>query len=162
MLGTLFLGGMIGGMGSGGAGEASPITQFMGYPTKAQTEQLYEQQTIFGEQQGFEKQLAKLIQDPSSVTTSPGYQFGLSQGLQGVERQYGAMGLNKSGGAGSALFNYGQNYAMNSWMQQIQMLAGLSGITGGAGSTAGLGGNVTTAQSNTYGSTMHFLGNLFG
>src|SRR5208282_2868284 len=41
--------------------------------------QEYESSTIFGEQQGYEAQLNKLIANPSSVTSLPGYQFNLSQ-----------------------------------------------------------------------------------
>jgi hypothetical protein len=128
--------------GAGGAGLASwlgpligavlpqVIGQFAGgaSPQKAQTEQLFEQQTLFGEQQGFEQQLAQLWRNPWSVTQTPGYQFQLGQGLQALSRQYGRAGLGGSGTADLGLMQYGQGFAQNSWMQQLGMLAGLSGI----------------------------------
>jgi hypothetical protein len=106
------------------------IGQFAGgaSPQKAQAEQLFEQQTLFGEQQGFEQQLARLWQNPWSVTQTPGYQFNLQQGLQAVQRQYGRAGIGGSGTADIGLMNYAQGFAQNSWMQQLGMLAGLSGI----------------------------------
>lgn len=136
--------------------------RLFGGGTKAQTEQLFEQQTIFGEQQGFEQQLAKLIADPSSITSDPGYQFGLSQGLQGVQRQYGAMGLNKSGGAGSALMSFGENYAQNAWMQQIQMLGQLSGIMGGPPSSYGSAATSTGPLMQAFNSFLGAFGGGMG
>jgi hypothetical protein len=113
-------------------------------PQKVGTEQLFEQQTIFGEQQGFEKMMQNLWMNPQSVTQTPGYQFNLGQGLQALSRQYGKLGQGGSGTADIGLMNYAQGFASNTWMQQLGMLAGLSGISGGAGSTASLGSNALT------------------
>src|SRR5208282_3163689 len=115
--------------------------------------QQYESSTIFGEQQGYESQLNKLIADPSSVTSLPGYQFNLSQGEQSVARQFGPQA--GSGAEGAALTQYGQNYAMNTFNQQSNLLMNLAGINvnpagGLAASSSSLSGAsaATTAGNN--------------
>lgn len=84
----------------------------------------------------FAQQLAGLVANPSSITSTPGYQFQLQQGEQAVTRGMGAKGLNGSGNEAIALEQYGQNYAAGQLSQQEQLLAQLSGanITPNAGS----------------------------
>src|SRR4051812_43868084 len=41
--------------------------------------------------------LANLMQNPGSLTSMPGYQFGLNQALEGVNRGAGASGMLNSG-----------------------------------------------------------------
>lgn len=56
-----------------------------------------------------------LMEDPSSITTNPGYQFRLDQGLQGLDRSAAAKGKLFSGAQGKAISEYGQNYATNEY-----------------------------------------------
>ena len=102
-------------MGMGPGGQQQQVTR--------QTAQ--EQAITFGEQQQYEKQLAALMADPSSVTKTPGYAFNFGQGALATQR-----GFPGGGGArDAALTTYGQNYAMNTYNQQVQMLSAIAGIT---------------------------------
>ena len=65
---------------------------------------------------------------------SPGYQFALNQGLEGVKRQEAARGLGGSGAELRALQRTGQGLADQEFGQYQQRLAGLAG----AGQQAGL------------------------
>src|SRR5271170_6184883 len=72
--------------------------------------------TVFGEQQYYAEQLNKLIANPSSVTSLPGYQFNLQTGEQSVARQFGPQA--GSGAEGVALTQYGENYANSAYQTQ--------------------------------------------
>ena len=85
-------------------------------------------QTQFGEQQQYAGMLNNLVNNPSSITSTPGYQFNLDQGADAVAREMGAAGLGGSGNEGIALTQYGQNYATSALTQQETMLAQLSGL----------------------------------
>lgn len=85
-------------------------------------------QTQFGEQQQYAGMLNNLVNNPSSITSTPGYQFNLDQGADAVSREMGAAGLGGSGNEGIALTQYGQNYATSALTQQETMLAQLSGL----------------------------------
>jgi hypothetical protein len=85
-------------------------------------------QTQFGEQQQYAGMLNNLINDPSSVTSLPGYQFNFNQGADAVSREMGAAGLGGSGNEGIALTQYGQNFATSALTQQEQLLSQLSGL----------------------------------
>jgi hypothetical protein len=89
-------------------------------------------------------QLQGLMANPQTVTSTPGYQFNLSQGLQGLQAQQAAQGRLVSGGALIQGQQYGQNLAQQTYQQQLQNLAGLSGATQAPGTGA-------TAQANLLG-----------
>jgi hypothetical protein len=100
-------------------------------------------------------QLQNLLMNPQSVTQTPGYQFNLSQGLQGLQAQQAAQGRLVSGGALIQGQQYGQQLAGQTYQQQLQNLATLSGANQspatGATSQAGLlsgqlGGTLGGAQ----------------
>jgi len=74
-------------------------------------------------------QLQNLLMNPQTVTSTPGYQFNLSQGLQGLQAQQAAQGRLVSGGALLQGQQFGQQLAQSSLSQQEQMLAQLSGAT---------------------------------
>jgi hypothetical protein len=78
---------------------------------------------------GLAAQLNQLLQNPNTVTTTPGYQFNLSQGLQGLQAQQAAQGRLVSGGALLQGQQYGQQLASQTYQQQLQNLASLSGAT---------------------------------
>lgn len=56
-----------------------------------------------------------LLKDPTSITNDPGYQFRLTQGVQGLDRSAAAKGKLFSGAQGKAVTEYGQNYATNEY-----------------------------------------------
>lgn len=63
--------------------------------------------------------------------TSPGYQYALHQGLQGVQRGMAARGLSGSGAEMRALQGVGQGLASQEYGQYQQRLAGLAGMGAG-------------------------------
>lgn len=72
-------------------------------------------------------QLQNLMNDPNSVTQTPGYQFNLAQGLQGLQAQQAAQGRLVSGGALIQGQQFGQNLAQQSYNDQVKTLMALSG-----------------------------------
>ena len=77
--------------------------------------------------QGYGAQLQALNANPSSVAQLPGYQFGMQQGEQGIQRSMAAQGYTGSGNAAIALQGYDQTYAGQQFAAQQQYLAGLAG-----------------------------------
>lgn len=88
----------------------------------------------------------------AAFTTSPGYQFGLSQGVQALDRSANARGGLYGGSTLKALTEYGQNYGMQQGWQPY--LSGLSGLAG-AGQQAATGLSGLTAD--MYGSRANAL-----
>lgn len=78
--------------------------------------------------------------DYTAFQNSPQYQFGLNQGMQGVQRQLAASGLTGSGAALKAANDYAQGYANNQFGDYYNRLAGLVGI-----------GQQATNQTGAYG-----------
>lgn len=109
---------------------------------QALAEQAMSKQDPFGSQRGgYQAQLAALMGDPSSVTSMPGYQFGLDQGRLAIQRRAAA-----SGGGGNediALARFTPEYAQNFYGAQQQRLAQLAGagIAPGSGGTLLAGAN---------------------
>lgn len=68
---------------------------------------------------------------------SPGYQFALSQGLQGVQRNMGAAGMTGSGAEQKALEQYGTGQAEKEYNTYLGQLSGLAGIGSRAAGRAG-------------------------
>lgn len=73
--------------------------------------------------------------NPGDLTQDPGYQFGLTQGQQGLNRAAAASGRFDSGAQMKALDQYNQDYAgtkyndaFNRWITQNNELAGLAGV----------------------------------
>lgn len=114
--------------------------------------QLGMEQQLFGEQQGYADQLSKLLADPSSVTSLPGYKFNKDQGAETIARQFAQN--PGSGAEGAALTRYGQDYASSAYLQQANLLASLSGLTqnpAGLGSVANqAGGNAIAGQGQSF------------
>jgi hypothetical protein len=74
-------------------------------------------------------QLQSLMANPNSVTQTPGYQFNLAQGLQGLQAQQAAQGRLVSGGALLQGQQFGQNLAQQSYQDQLKTLMSLSGAS---------------------------------
>ena len=111
--------------------------------------------------QGTSMQSALMSGNPATesaaVQATPGYQFQLQQGLQGVEQQLGASGGAATGGALKALTQYGQGLASNYYQQAFNNAntmtqTGLQG-TGMANQATQNAGNLL--NSNTMGSAYY-------
>ncbi len=85
----------------------------------------------------------------SAFLNSPGYQFGLNQGLQGVQRQLAASGRSASGAGLKAANQYAQDYASQGFGQFYNRLAGLAGQGQQATDTTGqFGASYATQAGN--------------
>jgi hypothetical protein len=106
-------------------------------------------------------QLQNLMNDPNSVTQTPGYQFNLAQGLQGLQAQQAAQGRLVSGGALIQGQQFGQQLASQTYNQQVDTLARLSGgyqaPAAGATAQAGL---MASNLGSTYGGWQSIAGGL--
>jgi hypothetical protein len=91
-------------------------------------------------------QLQNLLMNPSTITTTPGYQFNLQQGLQAQQAQQAAQGRLVSGGGLLQAQQFGQQYATSSLQQQQALLAQLSGATQAPASGAIAQGNLLAGQ----------------
>jgi hypothetical protein len=109
----------------------------------------------------YASQLQALMADPNSVTKTPGYQFNLAQGLQGLQAQQAAQGRLVSGGALIQGQQFGQNLASQTYQDQLKTLASLSGATQspGVGATAMQNINASNLGS-TYGGWQSIAGGL--
>jgi hypothetical protein len=110
----------------GGIGQLAKGAQLLGGAGKVSPQQA---DPFSQYRSGLAAQLNNLLINPSTVTSTPGYQFNLSQGLQGLQAQQAAQGRLVSGGALLQGQQYGQNLAQQTYQQQLQNLASLSGAT---------------------------------
>ncbi len=137
------------------------------------------------------QQLAGDINRPTSaadVMSDPGYQFGLDQGQQGIDRKIAASGGRVSGAAIKAAGRFGTNYATTGYsaayqrgQDRLNRLAALAGIgqtatsgsaMAGANSANQIGGMLTAqgdaagaagiAQANIWGNTGNQIAALYG
>jgi hypothetical protein len=81
-------------------------------------------------QSGWAQQLNELVNNPSSVTSTPGYQFNLEQGQQQLDRTLAKTGQTQSSNERIQTEKYGAGFASNAWQQQVGMLTNL--MNGGA------------------------------
>jgi hypothetical protein len=72
-------------------------------------------------------QLSELLSSPQTITSTPGYQFNLAQGLQAQSAKQAAQGSLVGGGALLQAQQFGQQYATSQLGQQQQLLAQLAG-----------------------------------
>jgi hypothetical protein len=92
----------------------------------------------FASQRGqYQTMLSDLISNPSSITSTPGYQFGLQQSQNAVEGSAAANGMVNSGNVLQALSTNAQGYASTQLNNQELLLAQLSGANVGSPGTAG-------------------------
>lgn len=82
--------------------------------------------------------------NPGDLSSDPGYQFRLNQGLDAQNRSLAAQGLSQSGGALKAAQEYGQGFAAQEygnaydrWLQQNSQLAGVGNTGYNAASSLG-------------------------
>jgi hypothetical protein len=92
----------------------------------------------FASQRGqYQGMLSNLINNPSSITSTPGYQFGLQQSQNAVQGSAAANGMVNSGNVLSALSTNAQGYASTQLTNQELLLAQLSGANVGSPGEAG-------------------------
>ena len=114
--------------------------------------------------------LSGLYNNPWQIANSPGYQFRLAQGLEGINRNAAAAGYLGSGNRLMELMRYGQDYGSQEFDKEIARLSGLSGATTGSPAAAGQLqasyanslGNAYTNTAGAIGSAIGSLGGLFG
>lgn len=103
----------------------------------------------FASQRGqYQTDLSKLVNNPSSVTKTPGYQFQFDQGMQALERQQAGSGSLNSGQSETAAIKYGQGMATSSLTQQEQLLTQLAGGNLGQGNAGSVYASGMQTSSN--------------
>ena len=115
-------------------------------------------------QANYAAMLNNLVSNPSLVNQTPGYQFGMDQGTQALNRTMAATGQTQSGGQQVALSQYGQNYAGQQYQNQVANLQTLStgGAAAGQNAGAAAASAQTTNQTSGVNNIMAGLGGLFG
>lgn len=103
----------------------------------------------------FAAQLSQLMQNPSMVTSLPGYKASMDSAEQALTRNLASQGLTGSGAAAEALAKFGGEFQNQAFNQYISQLAGLAGA-GAMGSQGLMAG--TAAGYNTINQS---LNNLF-
>ncbi|MEI6283062.1 MAG: hypothetical protein WCP82_10180 [Alphaproteobacteria bacterium] len=148
--------------------------------TKEQADRTYADQAPY-RQAGVDA-LGKLQTDINRPTTAadvmsdPGYQFGLDQGQQAIDRKIAASGGRVSGAAIKAASRFGTNYAATGYTaadqrrnDRLNRLAALAGIgqtstnasaVSGANAANNIAG-MTTAQGNATGASQIAQGNIW-
>ena len=115
-------------------------------------------------------QMQALLKDPSSLTSQPGYQFGLNEGTKTLNSGAAARGMTYSGAQGKALQRFGQDYAgtkLDASFNRLSSLAngGAQGAwqTGTAAANYGNNvGNNLTNQGNANAMPYMIGANAFG
>ena len=117
-------------------------------------------------------QLNALMANPSSVTSTPGYQFQLGQGVQAIDRSALAPGGTGAGGAElAALDTFGQGLASSFYQTDLNNLMQLSGANfppanpaqalAGVGGAQGSLGSSISGVANSLPGAVKSLSNLF-
>lgn len=114
------VGGSLMGGGGGGGGQQPAYTDPFGAANRTAEQQ----------------RLMNLQANPTSVTQLPGYQFGLTSGVETLNRNYAATGQGGSGAQQVALQQFSQNYAGSQYQNEMSNLSQLSGATQGQLSNA--------------------------
>lgn len=112
----------------------------------------------------------RLMSDPSSITTDPGYEFQRQQGMQGIERGAAARGLGLSGAALKAASRFNTDYAttkFNDVYNRYASAAGLGQVANGQSNQVGMnyGNNVSQTQmgmGNALAANYLNQGNIYG
>jgi hypothetical protein len=73
-------------------------------------------------------QIQNLLKNPSSITSDPGYQFGLKQGANQLNNRAAASGNYYSGAQMKAAQQYGQDYAGTKLDQSLNRLTNVAGL----------------------------------
>lgn len=97
----------------------------------------------------------RLLQDPSSVRSLPGYQFAMDEGINGLERSAAAKGMLNSGQAGKDVLRYSTGFADQTYGNQMQRL-----MSGGAYGMRATGGQMQGKQGQLGTRTSSYAGDM--
>jgi hypothetical protein len=109
--------------------------------------------------------LQRLLMDPSSVRSLPGYQFDQEEGIQALDRSAAARGMLNSGRASKDILRFSQGLADKTYGDQLARLMGVNqqglGATGAQVGTVGTGlqGQLGT-RTTSYGGDMGAAGTI--
>lgn len=115
-----------------------------------------------------------LLSNPSSITSDPGYAFGLKQGADQLNNRAAASGSYYSGGQMKAAQRYGQDYASTKLDQSLNRLTNVAGLgqvgannaqqgfTQGTNALAGNALNMGNARGSLYAGNAQLAGNALG
>lgn len=154
--------------GVGAAGSIYSLINSIGLQRQAGTV-LGQSNPFGGYRPYYGNQLLQLMQDPSSVTKLPGYDFLMGQGTAAIDRSAaapGGVGFGSTAEKGQ-LEQYGQGLADQFYQQQVATLSGLAGanispanpaaaLSAAGGAATGLGSSITGIQS-----TLGLLSKMF-
>lgn len=98
-----------------------------------------------------------LMSNPGSITSDPGYQFGLSQGTQGIDRSAASKGGLYSGATLKALDRYGTDYAGTKLNDAYARYGGVAQL--GATGTTNMANNLTGLGNAAAGASL-YTGNV--
>jgi hypothetical protein len=106
--------------------------------------------------------LARLMADPGSLRSLPGYQFAMDEGVQALDRGANARHMLQSGRASKDLMRFGAGLADqtfgNHWNRLLGGVTGV-GMPAAAGQSAGETGRLN-AQQSVYGQLMNSAGTI--
>jgi hypothetical protein len=133
---------MQGGQGIGGWSDSSGrmINDLGGYLKKGS---LQKTGSDFSQEQN---QLTGLLNDPSKIQQTAGYQFDVDQGNQAINRSAAAKGSLNSGGVLAELAKYGQGMASKEYGDQVNRLSGIIGQKQNFGVGSGYYNDLNTSQ----------------
>lgn len=104
-------------------------------------------------------QIQSLLQNPGSITSQPGYQFGLQEGTNALNTGAASRGMTYSGNQGKALQRYGQDYAGTKLDQSLNRLTNVAGL-GQVGATNNQ--NASANYGTNVGNSLQQMGNVRG
>lgn len=101
-------------------------------------------------------QINALMADPSSITSDPGYQFGLDQGMKSLDQSAASRGMLYSGAQMKGAQQFGQDYAGTKLTDSLNRLMGVAGL-----GQVGASGNAQAGQNygTNVGNTLQNMGN---
>lgn len=105
--------------------------------------------------------LARLLADPSSIRSMPGYQFDQEEGFKGLERSAAARHINQSGRTSKDFMRFATGLADKTYGDTIARLMGGTslGMNANAGIASGLQGQFGARQT-AYGGDMTSAGTI--
>ena len=107
-------------------------------------------------------QATSLLANPSSITSDPGYQFGLSQGIKAYDNSGSAKGMRLSGQQAKALTQYGQDYGGTKLTESLnRLMAVAGGGQAGAGTIANAGNSYANGAAANTQTAGNALSNLY-
>lgn len=148
-------------IGKGASGALSGVNKFLGSDTaknlltlgsgiygmfesdklRGMAEEAFRRGDPFGDyRKGYADKLQTLMDNPESLTELPGYKFQFEQGAEALSRKMASKGYLGSGNMGTALVQYGQDFASNFRDREMDRLAMLAGANISPNQSAGLAG----------------------